>query len=225
MNPRTQGLLIGLAGSVLLRLASSAEYLRYVNPWMRWPLLATAAVLLGLGLRLLSAPQAPREHTGSTRGPWSAWLLVLPVLAVFAVSPPALGAYAADRSAVKVTTDKNYGTLGGGPVVPMSVSEFQGRAQWDDTLSGATVALTGFVSTGPDGAWYLTRLAIACCAADAVAYKVRIEDAPLQPPQDAWVRVTGTWQKPATTALPRLDPPVLKVTDVTPVATPSHPYE
>ena len=223
MNARTQGLLIGLAGSVLLRLASSSEYLRYVNAWMRWPLLAAAAVLLGLGLRLLSDPG--ESHGSAPPGPASAWLLVLPVLAVFVISPPALGAYAADRSAVKVTTDKGYGTLGDAAVVPMSVSEFQGRAQWDDTLRGATVALTGFVSSGPDGTWYLTRIAIACCAADAVAYKIRVEGAALRPPQDAWVRVTGTWQPPTTSARPRLDPPVLRATDVTPVATPSHPYE
>jgi uncharacterized repeat protein (TIGR03943 family) len=221
MDGRTQGLVVGLMGSVCLRLATSDEYLRYVNPWMRWPLLATAALLLTLAVRQLwSDPGGPgAEHDR----PSSVWMLVLPILVVFVVSPPALGAYAADRSAVKVASKGDYHSLDGGTVVPMSISEFQGRAQWDDTLVGATVQLTGFVSTS-GGHWFVTRLQISCCAADAVAYRIRIDGSVPTPPVNSWVQVTGTWEKPASGDVPRLDPPVLRTTSVTPVAEPKNPY-
>ncbi|MFL6061002.1 MAG: TIGR03943 family putative permease subunit [Marmoricola sp.] len=231
MNPKTQGLIVGLMGSVCLRLASSNEYLRFVNPWMRWPLLATAALLLTLGVRLLWSREDEDDHVSEgevhadhRRSPNSAWMLVLPIIAVFVVSPPALGAYAADRTAVKVAGNGHYGSLSSGSVSSMSVAEFQGRAQWDDTLEGATVQLTGFVSTS-GGHWYVTRLVISCCAADAVAYRIRIDGAVPTPPVNSWVQVTGSWEKPATTAIPRLDPPVLRTTSVSPVAEPKDPYE
>lgn len=220
MNGRTQGLVLGLMGSVLLRLASGNEYLRFVNPWMRTPLLLTAAVLFTLAVRLLWAP----VESGERPGPKTAWLLVLPIIAVFVVSPPALGAFAADRSAVKLASKGSYHSLNGSSVVAMSVAEFQGRAQWDDTLTGATVQLTGFVST-VDGHWFVTRLVISCCAADAVAYRIRIDGAVPTPPVNSWVEVTGTWEKPASGGVPRLDPPILRTTSVTPVAEPKDPYE
>lgn len=223
MNPKTQGLIVGLMGSVCLRLASSNEYLRFVNPWMRWPLLATAALLLTLGVRLLWSREDEHGH-GDDRSPHSAWMLVLPIIAVFVVSPPALGAYAADRTAIKVASNGHYGALSGSSVSAMSVAEFQGRAQWDDTLEGATVELTGFVSTS-GGHWYVTRLVISCCAADAVAYRIRIDGPVPTPPVNSWVQVTGTWEKPATGDVPRLDPPILRTTSVTPVAEPKDPYD
>lgn len=221
MTGRTQGMLLALTGSVCLRLASSDEYLRYVRPWMRWPLLATAVVLLGVGLRLLWSNRTGHED----RGPRSAWLMVLPIFAVFAISPPALGAFSADRTAVGVAAQKDRGALGGAGVTPMTISEFQGRAQWDETLTGNPVALTGFVSYGADGSWFVTRVAISCCAADAVSYRVRVAGDVPKPPENSWVRATGIWRKPAGTATPRLDPPVIAVSAVVPVAAPADPYE
>ncbi|MCZ4497575.1 MAG: hypothetical protein JWQ74_128 [Marmoricola sp.] len=221
MTGRTQGMLLALTGSVCLRLASSQEYLRYVRPWMRWPLLATAVVLLVVGLRLLWSDRVARTD----HGPGTAWLMVLPIFAVFAISPPALGAFSADRTAVGVTADKDRGALGGSGVATMTISEFQGRAQWDETLTGVRVALTGFVAYADGGGWFVTRVAISCCAADAVSYRVRVVGATARPPENSWVRVTGVWHKPTGGATPRLDPPVMDVKDVVPVAAPANPYE
>lgn len=222
MNRPAQGMLLGLTGSLCLRLAITGEYRLYVNPWMRWPLLATALLLLPLGFRLLWT----RAGIGGRSGPASAWLLVLPVVAVFAVSPPALGAYAAQRATVGVTSAKDYTALHDGPAIEMTVSEFQGRAQWDDTLTGYTVALTGFVTHGDGDAWYVTSLAISCCAADAVSYRVRVDHPGTpRPEQDSWVRVTGTWAKPSTTEVPRTEAPAIDATEVVPVAKPDSPFE
>ena len=46
----TQGLLLMFLGAVLLRLAASDAYLRYVVPWMKWPLLASGILLILMAL-------------------------------------------------------------------------------------------------------------------------------------------------------------------------------
>lgn len=50
----------------------------------------------------------------------------------------------------------------------------------------------GFVRHGTDDSWCLTRLEIACCAADAMVVRVRISGSKA-PPRDQWIEVTGTW--------------------------------
>lgn len=222
MNAGTQGLLVGLTGAICLRLALTGEYLRYVNSWMRWPLLLSAFILLALGLRLVWA----RTARGPAHGPPSTWLMALPILTVFVISPPPLGAYAAQRSAIGVATDRDYRPLAEDTVVAMTVSEFQERAQWDDTLEGFHVALTGFVTYDASGNWYVTSIAIACCAADAVAYRARVQGADLEaPPENSWVRVTGRWRKPPGTRIPRQATPVLDAVEAVAVTAPESPYE
>ncbi len=91
MTARTQGLVAALLGAVLLRLALTGEYLRFVLPWMKWPLLATGLALLVMGAR----PLLGRGIAGVV--PSSAWLLLVPPLVVFAITPQPLGAYLAER--------------------------------------------------------------------------------------------------------------------------------
>jgi hypothetical protein len=67
--------------------------------------------------------------------------------------------------------------------------------------------------------WYLTRLRIACCAADAVATKVLAVDAAPQP-DNQWVTVTGTYLPVGTNRIPRL-----RVEKVTPIAQPGDPLK
>ncbi|MFI6510299.1 hypothetical protein ACIBCT_22060 [Streptosporangium sp. NPDC050855] len=53
--------------------------------------------------------------------------------------------------------------------------------------------MTGFVSPAKKkGQWYVTRMQIACCAADAFPLKVAVKGLDAPPP-DTWVAVTGTW--------------------------------
>lgn len=223
MNPQTQGVLIGLTGAICLRLGSTDEHLHYVNPWMRWPLLITALALIVLGLRLVWRTTANPEHGD---GPRSAWLMTLPVLAVFVISPPALGAYAAERNAVDLAGQKTYEALDPGTATSMTVSEFQGRAQWDDTLLGYNIELTGFVTYDNAGNWYVTTLSMSCCAADAVAYRARVEASDVTPPdEEAWVRVVGTWIKPENNQIPRLEPPVIRAIEVSLADEPANPYQ
>lgn len=218
---RTQGVVLALTGGVCARLALTDAHLRYVNGWMRWPLLITAVVLVLLAVRVVLLAGRTED-----RAPAASWLLLAPVVAVFVISPPALGAYTAERSAVAVAAEQDWEQVDdGGPATRMTVGEFQSRAQWDDTLAGRTVELVGFV-TRPEGGegWVLNRLAMSCCAADTVGYQVRVEGAPA-PPTESWVRLTGTWVDPRSGERPRPGTPVVEAVDVVGVPEPREPYE
>jgi hypothetical protein len=60
-------------------------------------------------------------------------------------------------------------------------------------MKGRTVQLTGFVTPGSAGTWYLSRLVVTCCAADAQVLKIEMHGT-TAPPADAWVTVTGRWR-------------------------------
>ncbi|MBO3745966.1 TIGR03943 family protein [Streptosporangiaceae bacterium NEAU-GS5] len=175
---------------------------------------------------------AVNEHGHShTRVPRVAWLLCLPVFAIFLIAPPALGAFAArseeppPRPPAPIDA---YHPLSA-PVNEMTLGEFVGRA-WEDskrTLTGKTVRLVGFVvpSTKRKDRWYVARMQISCCAADAVALKVAILGA-AQPPENQWVEVTGTWVPPQSTKIPNgTVAPEVTATQVTLIPQPSEPYE
>jgi len=164
---------------------------------------------------------------GHGHGMGVSWLLLLPVAAIFLVAPGPLGAYTAQREGSTVTQPKTSDTIGALPAgdpVPLSLQEYAVRAVWDDgrTLTGRTVELIGFV-TPTDDSWVLTRLALACCAADAVAVKVQpVGDVP-ELPANAWVAVTGRYVEGGGTgssdAVPWLD-----VQTIIRVPPPADPY-
>ncbi len=135
-------------------------------------------------------------HHHGGRGPRSAWMLLLPVLAIFLVAPPALGAYTAEREASSVAppAQPQAPPLPAGDPVPLALNDYAARAVWDDgrTLVGRTIRMTGFASAAPGGQWYLTRLQLTCCAADAIPTKILPKDAPAVT-TNTWVTVTGTW--------------------------------
>ncbi|MDI2127488.1 TIGR03943 family putative permease subunit [Yinghuangia seranimata] len=166
-----------------------------------------------------------------SKGPRIAWLLCLPVFALFLIAPPALGSYTAARSDNTVakpaakTVDAGFPALPPGDPLDMTLGDFGVRAVWDtaDTLKGRNVRMIGFVTPGKNGTWYVTRLVISCCAADAVARKVEVRDAPA-PPADTWVQVTGTWFKNGETGSETATP-AMTATGVEKVATPKDPYE
>lgn len=190
----TQGLVTAVLGILLLRIVATEDYLRYVQPWMRWPLSVTGVVLLVMSIR-----PALGLIRHERRVPASSWLLVLPAVVVFAVAPPALGAYIAERRPVQVRAsapalDEMSEPTTSGPR-SLSVEEFTwGTGQADDpmSLAGSQVELEGFVSVDKQGGWYVTNLVIFCCAADVAVERIKVVGQP-SPPRDQWVRVTGTW--------------------------------
>ncbi|WP_157530782.1 TIGR03943 family putative permease subunit [Microtetraspora niveoalba] len=171
------------------------------------------------------------EGHDHSRGPRVAWLLCLPVFAIFLISPPALGAFAARSEEPPprppVTSD-TYAPLGDDTVIAMPIGEFIGRAWADSTysLSGKRVRLTGFVvPSAKKNRWYVTRIQMNCCAADGIPLKVSVLKA-AQPPVDTWVEVTGTWVPPKSDKIPNgTVAPELVATDVIEIPQPVEPYE
>ncbi|WP_062347328.1 TIGR03943 family putative permease subunit [Herbidospora yilanensis] len=225
MNRLTQSLVLVLLGGAVLRITTvSNEYLTYVKPGFRYFLIAAGAAVLVVGAAGLF-----KKEDGH-RGPWVAWLLTLPVFAIFLVAPPPLGSYAArseEAPARPVGALTAYTPLTR-PVTEMTIGEFLDRAWGDPTksLTGRQVRLTGFaVPSKKEGRWYVARMQIACCAADAVPLKVAVLGFP-SPAENQWIEVTGTWVPPkAGGPQPGTVAPELDAADVAEIPQPVEPYE
>jgi uncharacterized repeat protein (TIGR03943 family) len=160
-------------------------------------------------------------------GPRVAWLLTVPALALLFFPPPALGSYSAEREAATYAA-RGVGAfppLPRGEPVDLTLGQFTSRAMYDSgrTMTGRTIRMTGFV-TGSGDTWYLTRLLISCCAADARPNKAEIRGVGA-PAADSWVTVTGTWIPEGTLGTDEAWPPVLEGTSVRQVEQPGNPYE
>ena len=236
-----------LIGGALLRITAGDVYLRYVKESMRPWLIASGVILIALGiLQLMEVWRAARNAARSRDGtqgeasqiaashgehaaPRMAWLLVVPVLAIFLIAPPALGAYTADRQS-SVTTAPDAAAqappLPAGDPVAIALNDYASRAIWDDgkTLAGRNISLTGFATAAPTGGWYLTRLTLTCCAADATVTKILVLGTAVTPASNSWVTVQGHWVPgggtQSETAIAHI-----QSTSVVPVPTPRNPYE
>jgi len=220
MRRDVQAIILMLIGGATLRITIGDTYLNYVKESMRPFLLVSGGLLLLLGVLalvdVLRASKIPAAQAAAdaeledeldgvghdhghdhSHGPRAAWFLLLPVLAIFLIAPPALGAFSAARESTNAIPDLSEAKappLPPGDPVPVRVSDYIGRAVWDDglTLEGRNVEMTGFVTPDPEGGWWLTRMSMACCAADAFASRIKAVDVP-DLPGNTWVTVIGTW--------------------------------
>lgn len=161
--------------------------------------------------------------------PRAAWLLLIPIFALLVVDPPALGADAAQRqspvAAKPVAAQGNafwQGDHSYGPAV-IALRDYAVWAVWEkDAMKGRSFQLTGFVTPDKNGVWYVTRIGVTCCVADATAFMVEARG-PAAPPKNQWITVTGTWAEP--TKRTDGDVAVLTVETIKPVTAPANPYE
>jgi uncharacterized repeat protein (TIGR03943 family) len=193
--------LLLFVGATLVKVALSGAYLRYVRPGVR-PLLITAGVVLvvlGVASIVLRRTRAGTDPHGHPEHPHRfdvGWLLVAPMLALLVLAPPALGGFSAARAgtALGSVSASDVAPLPDGDPVRISVLDYASRAVFDHgaSLQGRQVTLSGFLLPGPHGAWYLTRMVITCCAADAQPIKVGITGhLPDTPHANDWIEVTG----------------------------------
>jgi len=229
VNRQVQNMVLVLVGATVLRISAGDTYLRYVREGMRPLLLGAGAVLVLLGLVGAWRDERRRSPAGDHAddgGPRVGWALLLPVLALFLIAPPALGADAASRDAgtVAAPVDNTFPDLPPGDPVEVLISDYAVRAGWggEETLAGRTVRIIGFVTPRDEGGWYLTRMALNCCAADALAVKVEVRGA-AAPPADSWVEVVGTYV-PSGADDPTERPPALDVSEVRQIEAPREPY-
>ncbi|WP_405646205.1 TIGR03943 family putative permease subunit [Streptomyces sp. NBC_00019] len=230
-------LLLVLVGAAILRISAfSALYLRYVQAGLRPYLVVSGAALVLLGIVLAVVRHSADDghdddgahHDHAHHGPRVAWLLTLPALALLLFPPPALGSYSAEREAAQRAAQGVgvFPALPAGDPVELGVGEFSSRAIYDTgrSLKGRTVRMTGFVTHGDDGTWYVTRLLVSCCAADATTSKAEIRGADALP-ADTWVTVTGTWHPKGKLGTDGAWPPVLDAVSVQQMKQPADPYE
>lgn len=242
MRRETQNVLLLLLGGALLKISLNGQYLRYVKPSLHpWLIMCgvVAVVLAVVGivrdLRMSSQQDTAHAHDGHQHSSRSSWLLVLPVLAIFLVAPPALGAdkvaRSGDRSAA-VQQPKNESNVGFAPLpgeeAPLlKIGDVVTRTVWDDSgsLNGRQIRLVGFVVKGADGSSYLARLVISCCAADATPIKVKLDGGQVeQYPPDTWLQVRGE-VKPGTASEANGYAPTFEVSQASQVPPPPEPYE
>lgn len=221
-----------LTGAVLLRLALTGTFRRYVREEMGILLLVAGIAVFTIGVvalvrALRHAPSADahdHEHEGEAIG--VGWLLLAPIAALLLVAPPTLGSYGVKHSA-RVDVRAGAGVFDplprGRDPVPMTLLEFGQRAfeRTGASFNGAAVQLTGFMAgTEPEG-FLLARYQIACCAADAAPIVLRVVGASGDPPaRDRWLVVTGTFRSGADE-----DVPELTATSIVEIPAPDDPYE
>jgi uncharacterized repeat protein (TIGR03943 family) len=247
VNRQAQAAVLFLVGAAVLKAGSSDLYLRYVKAGLRPLLLGAGVVLIVTAIATvwyeLRQGRAHREgrddkaqddghddaHGHAHREPRIAWLLVLPLLALILVAPPALGSYSAMRTGTALQPPFGYATLPATDPLPLSLVDYAGRAAYDHghTLGDRRIKVTGFIALDHDGTPYLVRMALNCCAADAQPVKIGLTGTippVLQP--DSWLEVTGTYTSKQTK-----DPvndgviPFIKVSEAKPVTAPRDPYD
>jgi len=220
VNKQAQAVIMLLFGGAILKASLSDLYLRYVKEGLR-PFLIAAGVLLVAAAALtlwydLRGRSTAHSHGadandghgddgqgddghGHAHEPRVGWLLILPVLGLLLVAPPALGSYAAGQAGTVLTaqnSESDYPALPAGDPVDVGLLDYASRAVFDGgkSLTGRNLRLTGFITPGPDGQLMLARMVMSCCAADGRPIKVGLAgDAPTGVAADTWVQVVGGW--------------------------------
>ncbi|MFG1761330.1 TIGR03943 family putative permease subunit [Micromonospora echinofusca] len=222
MNRQAQAVVLLLLGGAVIRASLTDLHLRYVKEGLR-PFLVAAGLLLVAAavmtlfyeLRpLLRRTPARHDDGHDARGdhdghdgddghahhePRVGWLLILPVLGLLLVAPPALGSYAAGQAGTAVATRQqpsDYPPLPDGDPVRVTVLDYASRALFDrgTSIGDRRVQLAGFVTTGPDGRPLLARMVLSCCAADGRPVKLGLTgEVPDGLADDTWIEVTGRY--------------------------------
>lgn len=204
MNKQAQAVIMLLFGGAILKASLSDLYLRYVKEGLRpflvaAGLLLVAAAALTLWYDLRARPGDRAAHGGHDHEPAVGWLLILPVLGLLLVAPPALGSYAAGQAGTVLTSAdsaSDYPALPAGDPVEVGLLDYASRAVFDEgrSLTGRRLRLTGFVTPGPDGQPMLARMVMSCCAADGRPIKVGLAgDVPTGVAADTWIQVVGAY--------------------------------
>jgi uncharacterized repeat protein (TIGR03943 family) len=240
-----------LVGGALLRIALTGSYTAYVKTTARPYLLAAGVVITALAVVSLAQavndrrrPTSRHRHAAPMRNGGGghdsihhkgrfdvAWLLVVPLAVLLLIAPKPAGAFEAGRagSALPPAPSSPYPPLPAGDPVRLPVVDYASRAVFDGgrTLIGRHLQLTGFLTAAPGGGWYLTRMVVTCCAADAQPIKVGlVGDLPAGVQADEWLTVVGDYStRTGKDAVNGATIPFLAVTSVQPTNQPADPYE
>lgn len=239
MNREAENTLLLLVGVATAMITVTGAFTRYVKASMLPWLVISAVVLLLLALVSITADirrGAPAghghaDHSGHPPHRSPAALLLIPVVLLIFITPPAMRPDAAPPQVSAVSTDalrRPFPPLPAGRAPEVSVPEVMVRAAQDTagTLDDRLITVIGFTLVEADGV-DLGRVAIRCCAADAQLARIHLrgpaagEAAGL--PDQTWVRVegrvdTGTNDGDSTAV------PTLEVESVTQIDPPANTY-
>jgi uncharacterized repeat protein (TIGR03943 family) len=235
VNRQAQAVIMLLFGGAILKAGFTDLYLRYVKEGLR-PFLLAAGFLLVAGAVMtlwyeFRRPAGRDEH--AHHEPRVGWLLILPVLGLLLVAPPALGAYAAGQAGSVLaaqSSESDYPALPPGDPVPVTLLDYASRAVFDDgrSLTGRTIRLTGFLTPGADGRPVLARMILSCCAADGRPIKVGLDGDDIGAGSDGntWVQVDGVYsERRGVDTINQAAVPYLTVTAWQEITPPKQQYE
>lgn len=244
MSREAENTLLLLVGIATAMITIGGAFTRYVKPSMLPWLGLTAVVVIGLALVAMAVdirrgvahgdhgdhgdhgPHGDHTHRGSV-----AWLLLLPIVVLIFIAPPALRPQAFPPSVTAVSTDvlrREFPPIPDGRAPEVAVPEVMVRAAQDTagTLDNRLITVVGFTLREADGV-DLGRVAIVCCAADARLARIHLrgpaaaEAAAL--PDETWVRVEGTVITGSADG-DSTSIPTLEVAKVTPIDEPANTY-
>lgn len=239
MSREAENTLLLLVGIATAMITIGGAFTRYVKASMLPWLGLTAVVIIGLALVSMAVDirrgaalhddhgaHGDHSHRGSV-----AWLLLVPVIVLVFVTPPALRPQAAAPIVTSVSTEvlrRPFPPLPAGPAPEVSVPDVMIRAAQDTagTLDKRLITVIGFTlieGAGVD----LGRVTIVCCAADARLARIHL-GGPMAAqaarlPDQTWLRVEGTVVPTAATGDSTVIP-TLEITALTPIDTPADTY-
>jgi uncharacterized repeat protein (TIGR03943 family) len=192
-----RGLALGAWGAFFVYLLVSGRSTTYIGPKTAWVVTVGALLLPLIALAHLAGARG-HKRAPSNRELGGLTLLVAPIILAIMVPAPSLGALA-----VANKRGRNAPAPQGAPVdgrIRLYEIAWAGEsakyASNNAIKAGQTVDFTGFVSkrAANGGPMEVSRFFVTCCAADAVAYsvKVKLPDGATALAADTWVRVQGT---------------------------------
>ena len=241
MSRETENTVLLLVGISITMITVSGAFTRYVKPGLL-PWLAASAVLL-IALALLAVigdirrggPRTgdqPSDHSEAhSHRTGIVWLLVVPVVVLIFVTPPALRPSAAAPAVTAVSNDvlnRAFAPLPPGNAPEVSLPEVLMREAQDTTgsLTNRSITVTGFVLNEAQGV-DLGRIVIICCAADAQLARIHLRGPAAAPAaglaDNTWLRVEGQ-VTPAPRQPNSVAIPTLQATGVARVDAPANPY-
>jgi putative membrane protein len=241
MSRETENTILLLVGLSIGLVTVTGAFTRYVKPGLLPWLAITAVLLVGLALVAIVGDirrggpghDHPDLQDGHSHRSGVLWLLVVPVVVLIFVSPPALRPQAASvRSTSNDVSPRGFPPLPPGRAPEVSLPEVLMRAAQDTSgsLTNRLVTITGFVLNEPGGV-DLARIVIICCAADAQLARIHLRSTTggtaWKFPDNTWLRVEGQVETEATAGAPRpkrAPIPTLRVVAITRVDAPANQY-
>ena len=242
MTRETENTVLLLVGISIAMITVSGAFTRYVKPGLLPWLAASAVLLIVLALAAIigdirrGGPRAGDQHSdhgeGHSHRAGMVWCLLVPILLLIFVTPPALRPSAAAPSVTAVSNDvlnRAFPPLPPGNAPEVALPEVVARVAHDTTgsLRNRTIAVTGFVLNEAQGV-DLGRIVIICCAADAQLARIHLRGpAAAQAAglaDNTWLRVEGEVtpepRQPHSVVIPTLE-----ATAVTRIDAPQNPYD